>query len=256
MDEAKEMKYQGMRPEEDVLPKVKYEDIPKERRKKWRSHMATFDGIVTNDEEFEEWLAVFLHFNAGGCVVSFEDGQSVAREFTPEESEKALRDQAEYHRTEYNYIKAFRKWRVENLDPEIKKLADMAANEPQYDWQGLYALERQKLLCMRTYFSHSRIADENGRFDGIIWLDICLSLLEHIEADGANIPYEKIKKMNIRNIRGLVGQDVIDDYVSAKEPRGNGIVLDKEFYGRKIYIRKMERLYHLIRLYRTRDWWD
>ena len=57
-----------------------------------------------------------------------------AREFTPVEFEKALRDQAEYHRTEYNYIKAFRKWRVENLDPEIKKLADMAANAPQYDY--------------------------------------------------------------------------------------------------------------------------
>ena len=62
--------------------------------------------------------------------------------------------------------------------------------------------------------------------------------------------------MNIRNVRGLVGQDVIDDYISAKEPRKNGIGLDKEFYGRKIYIRKMERLYHLIRLYRTRDWWE
>ena len=256
MDDAKELIYHGIQAEEDVMPKVKYEDIPEERRKKWRSHMATFDGIVTNDEEFEEWLAVFLHFNAGGCVVSFEDGQSVAREFTPEESEKALRDQAEYHRTEYNHIKAFRKWRVENLDPEIRKLTDMAANAPQYDWQDLYALERQKLLCMRTYFSHSRIADEYGHFEGDIWLDISLSLLEYIEADGAIIPYEKIRKMNIRNVRGLVGQDVIDDYISAKEPRKSGIGLDKEFYGRKIYVRKMERLYHLIRLYKTRDWWE
>ena len=100
MDEAKEQKYQSVQPEEDVMPKVKYEDIPDERRKKWKSHLATFDGIVSNDEEFEEWLAVFLHFNAGGGVVSFLDGQSVAREFTPEEAEKALRDQAEYHRTD------------------------------------------------------------------------------------------------------------------------------------------------------------
>ena len=100
MDEAKEQKYQSVQPEEGVMPKVKYEDIPDERRKKWKSHMATIDGIVSNDEEFEEWLAVFLHFNAGGCVVSFQDGQSVAREFTPEEAEKALRDQAEYHRTD------------------------------------------------------------------------------------------------------------------------------------------------------------
>ena len=62
--------------------------------------------------------------------------------------------------------------------------------------------------------------------------------------------------MNIRNVRGLVGQDVIDDYISAKEPMKSDIGLDKEFYGRKIYVRKMERLYHLIRLYKTRDWWE
>ena len=256
MDDAKELIYHGIQAEEDVMPKVKYEDIPKERRKKWRSHMATFDGIVTNDEEFEEWLAVFLHFNAGGCVVSFEDGQSVAREFTPEESEKALRDQAEYHRAEYNHIKAFRKWRVENLDPEIKKLAEMAAHAPQYDWQELYALERQKLLCMRTYFSHSRISDATGNFDGKMWMDICLSLLEHIETDGMNIPYARIKKMNILNVKGVVGKDVLEDYLSAKEPRKNSHHPDKEFYGRKIYVRKMERLYLLIRLYKTRDWWE
>ena len=78
----------------------------------------------------------------------------------------------------------------------------------------------------------------------------------NIEADGTIIPYEKIRKMNIRNVRGLVGQDVIDDYISAKEPRKSGIGLDKEFYGRKIYVRKMERIYHLIRLYKTRDWWE
>ena len=83
MDEAKEQKYQSVQPEEDVMPKVKYEDIPDERRKKWKSHLATFDGIVSNDEEFEEWLAVFLHFNAGGCVVSFEDGQSEGKGIHP-----------------------------------------------------------------------------------------------------------------------------------------------------------------------------
>jgi hypothetical protein len=257
MDETRELKYQGKQSEEDVMPKVNYEDIPEERRRKWRSYMATFDGIVSNDEEFEEWLAVFLHFNAGGCVVSFEDGQSVAREFTPEEFEKARRDQAEYYRTEYNHIKAFRKWRVENLDPEIKKLADMAANASQYDWQDLYALERQKLLCMRTYFSHSRIADENGHFDGEIWLDICLSLLEDIEADGMGIPYDKIKRMNIRNIRGLVDEGTIEDFVDAPDPEFDPEApLGKDYYGRKIYVRKMERLYHLIRLYKTRDWWE
>ena len=28
------------------------------------------------------------------------------------------------------------------------------------------------------------------------------------------------------------------------------------FLGKNIYVRKMERLYHLIRLYKTRSWWE
>lgn len=60
MDEAKELKYQGMQSEEDVMPKVKYEDIPEERRKKWAGNLATFAGVVSNDDEFEEWLAVWM----------------------------------------------------------------------------------------------------------------------------------------------------------------------------------------------------
>ena len=71
-----------------------------------------------------------------------------------------------------------------------------------------------------------------------------------------NIPYARIKKMNIHNVNSLVSKDVIDDYLKAKEPRKNSHHPDKEFYGRKIYVRKMERLYHLIRLYKTRDWWE
>ena len=89
-----------------------------------------------------------------------------------------------------------------------------------------------------------------------MWMEICLNLLEHIQTDGMNIPYARIKKMNIRNIKGLVSDDTIKDYLEAKEPRKNSHHPDKEFYGRKIYVRKMERLYHLIRLYKTRDWWE
>lgn len=89
-----------------------------------------------------------------------------------------------------------------------------------------------------------------------MWMDICLNLLEYIEADGCNIPYKKVKKMNIRNVQDLVSKDLLDDYLSAKEPRRNNVHPDKEFYGRKIYVRKMERLYHLIRMYKTRDWWE
>ena len=34
MDEAKELTYHGMPEEEDVMPKVPYENIPEERREK------------------------------------------------------------------------------------------------------------------------------------------------------------------------------------------------------------------------------
>ena len=258
MDEAKELKYQGMQSEEDVMPKVKYEDIPEERRKKWAGNLATFAGVVSNDDEFEEWLAVWMHrIYANGNYETYIEGVPKEYRESREVFEHVLRSELEYHRAEYRHINGFENWRVKNLDPEIKKLADMAANAPQYDWQDLYALERQKLLCMRTYFSHSRIADENGHFDGEIWLDICLSLLEDIEADGMGIPYDKIKRMNIRNICGLVDEDTIEDYVDAPDPEFDPKApLGKDYYGRKIYVRKMERLYHLIRLYKTRDWWE
>ena len=61
MKNAKTLSYHGMQPSEDVMPKVKYEDIPEDRREKWESHLATFDGVVDNDQEFEEWLAVYVH---------------------------------------------------------------------------------------------------------------------------------------------------------------------------------------------------
>lgn len=257
MEEAKELIYHGMQPEEDVMPKVKFEDIPEDRREKWSSHLATFDGVVSNDQEFEEWLAVWMHniYSDGDYEAYIKRLPKKYRD-SREDFERMLHGDLGYHRGEYRHITEFRKWRIDNLDPQIKRLADMAAHAPQYDWQDLYALERQKILCMRTYFSHSRISDGEGNFDGRMWMDICLNLLECIEADGHNIPYARIKKMNIRNVKGLVGDDAIKDYLEAKEPRKNSHHPDKEFYGQKIYVRKMERLYHLIRLYKTRDWWE
>ena len=171
MDEAKELIYHGTQPEEDVMPKVKYEDIPEERRKKWASHMATFDGVASNDDEFEEWLAVWMH-----CIYKDGDYEAYMKMLpqkyrdSRENFEHMLHGDLSFHRGEYRHITEFDRWRVENLDPEIKKLVDMAAHAPQYDWQDLYALERQKLLCMRTYFSHSRISDGAGNFDGKMWL--------------------------------------------------------------------------------------
>ncbi len=258
MSKAKELIYHGMQPEEDVMPKVKYEDIPEERREKWANHIATFNGVVSNDEEFEEWLAVWMHniYNDGDYEAHIKGVPKKYRD-SREDFEHMLHGDLSFHRGEYRHITEFDRWRVENLDPEIKKLADMAAHAPQYDWQDLYALERQKLLCMRTYFSHSRISDGAGNFDGRMWMDICLSLLEYIEADGMGIQYDKIKRMNIRNVKGLVDEDTIEDYIDAPDPEVDPEAsLGKDFYGRKIYVRKMERLYHLIRLYKTRDWWE
>lgn len=58
--EPKQLVYQGTFGKEDnPLPKVKYEDIPKERRKKL--HRKRLYNVVP--EEFEEWLAVELDFN-------------------------------------------------------------------------------------------------------------------------------------------------------------------------------------------------
>ena len=257
MDDAKKLIYHGQYLEEDVMPMVRYDEIPEDRRKKWGSHLASFDGVVSNDQEFEEWLAVWMHnlYGNGDYDKHIKDVPMKYRD-SKEDFEYMLKNELGYHRAEYRHITEFEKWRVENLDPKIKTLAEMAAHAPQYDWQELYALERQKLQCMRTYFSHSRISDSTGNFDGRMWMDMCLNLLAHIENEGESIPYARIKKMNIRNIEGLVSRDVINDYLTAKEPRKNSCYPDKEFYGRIIYVRKMERLYHLLRLYKTRDWWE
>ena len=109
MNDAKELKYQGMQPEVDVMPKVKYEDIPEKRRKKWASHRG-------------------LNTTAPSTGISTDS---------------------------------------------------------------------------RT------------------------------------------------GVKGLVNEDTFKNFIIAPKFED-----DKEFYGRKIYVRKMERLYHLIRLYKTRDWWE
>ena len=62
--EPKQLVYQGTFGKEDnPLPKVKYEDIPKERRKKL--HRKRLYNVVP--EEFEEWLAVELDFKKEAC---------------------------------------------------------------------------------------------------------------------------------------------------------------------------------------------
>lgn len=63
--------------------------------------------------------------------------------------------------------------------------------------------------------------------------------------------------MNIRNIGDLVSSGVVEDYKSVPASvTDDEYDLDKAYYGRKIYVRKMERLYYRIRLCKMRDWWE
>ena len=132
-----------------------------------------------------------------------------------------------------------------------------AAHDPQYDWQFIYELEYAKLRCMRAYFSHSLIADENGNFGFNRWIDICICLLQHIKDNGLHISRQQIKRMNIRNVGDVVTSSMLNDYIEATmstDEKDNP--LDKFYYGKKIYVRKMERLYYWIRLYKMREWWE
>lgn len=114
--------------------------------------------------------------------------------------------------------KRFKAWKNVHLQPLVDELVEHAANDPQYDWQYLYSLEYAKLRCMRAYFSHSTIADSNGNFGLSLWIDTCISLLQHMKDDGTNISEDLIKRMNIRNVRDVMPLSIIDDYLKAPVP--------------------------------------
>lgn len=55
----------------------------------------------------------------------------------------------------------------------------------------------------------------------------------------------------------LTDDSTIQEFKRANFKKKDDIELcDKCFYGQKIYIRKIERLYHLIRIHKTRYWWE
>ena len=154
--EPKQLVYQGTFGKEDnPLPKVKYEDIPKERRKKL--HRKRLYNVVP--EEFEEWLAVELDFNKYRYISEGIDFEHTKKRLADEEDQKSL---AQYYRAEYNHMQKFAIWEEEHLTPLVKELTGMAKSNPQYDCHFLYKLERQKLVCMEAYLSHSRVADASG----------------------------------------------------------------------------------------------
>lgn len=164
---------------------------------------------------------------------------------------------ASYERGLWYHRKHFNEWKKKHLQPLIDELAEHAVHDPQYDWQFLYELEYAKLRCMRAYFSHSLIADENGNFGFNRWIDTCISLLKYIKDDGLHISQEQIEQMNIRNIGDIAPSSLVDAYKEAPTPGEEADTLpDKLYYGKKIYVRKMERLYYKIRLYKIREWWE
>lgn len=202
-----------------------------------------------SDEEFEQWVTLFAEWNK----YSYPDGH----EPTEKEREHDRMTTASIKRAMWYHNKRFKAWKKEHLQPLIDELVGHAAHAPQYDWQFLYGLEYAKLRCMKAYFSHSLIADDNGDFGFNRWIDTCINLLEHLKNDGVHISDDQIRRMNIRNVRDVVSSSMIDDYLEAPIPRTDDDALpDKFFYGRKIYVRKMERLYYRIRLYKMREWWE
>lgn len=204
---------------------------------------------LRSDEEFEQWVTLYSELN----TCSHDDDY----EPTAEDVERERMMTASYQRGLWYHRKRFNEWKKKHLQPLVDELTEHAAHDPQYDWQYLYALEHAKLRCMRAYFSHSLIADEDGNFGFNRWIDICISLLQHLKDDGSSISESRIDRMNVRNVGDIVSQCTIDNYENAPIQQDVEYGLpDRLFYGHKIYVRKMERLYYRIRLYKMREWWE
>ena len=203
---------------------------------------------LKSDEEFEQWVTLYSELNN-----SHDDDYKL----TAEEIERIMMATASYERGMWYHRKRFNEWRKKHLQPLIDELVDHAAHDPQYDRQYLYGLEYAKLRCMRAYFSHSIIADNDGNFGFNLWIDTCISLLKYLKEDGVNISDSQIERMNIRNVGDIVPSYKIAEYKSAPIFDNEYPAFDdKRSIGREIYVRKMERLYYKIRLYKMRQWWE
>lgn len=211
---------------------------------------------LNSDEEFEQWVAVFAPRNVlEGAILT--DGTVLKPDPDSEETKEDIMSCAAYERSLWYHRKRFRAWKEKHLQPLVDDLVDTARNAPQYDWRYLYELEYKKLICMRAYFSHSLIADEDGNYGFNRWIDTCISLLKYIKDDGMAISEAQIKKMNVRNLDDIVTPCELDDFLQAPvKQKDDEIYPDKVFYGRWLYVRKMERLYYRIRLYKMREWWE
>lgn len=74
------------------------------------------------------------------------------------------------------------------------------------------------MRCMRAYFSHSLIVDEEGNFGFNRWIDTCVNLLQYIKDDDLHISQAQIKQMNIRNVRDIVPSFIVDAYEETPMP--------------------------------------
>lgn len=235
---------------ESVMPKVSIEDIDPKRRKSL--HKKLLCNVA--EDEFKEWLAVELDYNK--WVYCYEDGDGLSKpgkkELAPEETLLTI---ARYFRAEYRHIQAFTHWEQSFLKPLVKELACQAKNDPQYDWYFLYKLERQKLICMEAYLSQSRVADSDGNYIGKKWLCLCITLLNYI-LGAEDIRAEQIGQINLRNIEKLVDKFTLQKFNEELHSHEEDSFCQKYFYGERIYSRKMERLYHLIRFEYTCYWWE
>lgn len=203
---------------------------------------------LKSDEEFEQWVTLYSELNS-----SHDDDYKL----TSLEIERIMMATASYERGMWYHRKRFNEWRKKHLQPLIDELVEHAAHDPQYDWQYLYGLEYAKLRCMRAYFSHSIIADKNGNFGFNLWIDICISLLKYLKEDGVNISDSQIERMNVRNVDDIIPAYKIEEYKNALILDNEHLTFDdKRYIGREIYVRKMERLYYKIRLYKMRQWWE
>ena len=199
---------------------------------------------IKSDEEFEVCITLVAQWNNQSNI-----------------------DEAYYEENVMQEVKLYRFWwyhgrylqalRRKKMPPFIKKLVKEARNGPMFFGRSLYRLELEKFRCMRTYFSYSFVADEEGDFSFKPWMDICIRLLEYIVAEGRGISDEQSLHVNVRNVYDIVDGYLIDIYNREPLPSEAGeSVSDKAFYGRKIYVRKAERLYYQIRLNKIGDWWE
>ena len=247
MDNPKELV--GMAPGKYDYPLADVSHLSEKEKKDLLKRGMRIPKELHSDEEFEQWVTVFSEWN----TYSYSDG------YKPTGEERIFEKMvtASYERGLWYHRKHFNEWKKEHLQSLIDELMEHAVHDPQYDWQYLYALECAKLRCMRAYFSHFLIADEKGNFGFNRWIDTCIGLLEHIKDDGLHISRQQIERMNIRNIGDIVPRSLIDAYEEAPMPGEEEDDLpDKLYDGKKICVRKMERLYYRIRLYKMRDWWE